>query len=104
MNAYRVISCALTMHDTRMPYFVVRNLLVRLLDLDYDVSHQEREAAMFETLKTPFIVENMSLLNDLLQLKLPQNEKYIDMSVETRTQLFHELLFEIVHEVCMQHA
>ena len=29
------------------------------------------------------------------------NEKYVHMDIETRTQLFHTLLFEIVHEVCI---
>ena len=58
------------MHDNKLPYFVVRNLLVRLLDLDGDRTHQEREMKLFGMIKTPFIIENMCLLNDLLQLKV----------------------------------
>ena len=65
------------MTDAKTPYYTVKSLLMNLLGFHYDTSHQERERSLFNTFSNPFIIENMCLLNDLLQLKVTGLMVYI---------------------------
>jgi len=113
----KVIKCTLTMHDAKMPYFVVRSLLVRWLTLDLDGPREKREKRLFKKLQDPDIHKNMFLLNDLLQLQLSENPS-IDMQSKNHSaniltmtanmdtvrkkDLFYKLLLQIVHELSKQ--
>ena len=66
----RVVFCHLHMADAKTPYHAVTALLMELLEFQYDTPHQEREQALFQTFRDPFIIEHLPLLNDLLHLKV----------------------------------
>ena len=58
------------MVDAKTPYFAVKSLLVELLELDMETSHQEREHALFQLFTDNFILQNLAMLNDILILKV----------------------------------
>ena len=63
------------MADAKNPYHAVMALLMDLLEFQYDTPHQEREQALFQTFRDPFIIEHLPLLNDLLHLKVSRCSK-----------------------------
>ena len=65
-----MISCGLSIHEAKTPYLVVKSLLMDLLELDIEHTHQEREHDLVNKFDDEFIISNLVLLNDLLHLKV----------------------------------
>lgn len=68
----RVVMIALHLVDSKMPYYVVRSLLIEILDLDMEKPHQEREHYLFSILHDDFVIQHLPLLNDMLHLKVSE--------------------------------
>ena len=58
------------MHDAKVPYYAVKSLIMDFLGFGVNQTHQEREQALYKTFNDPFIIDNMAMLNDILQLKV----------------------------------
>lgn len=58
------------MHDAKTPYYGMKSLLMDVMGIEYDMTHQERENSILRIFQDPFILENLAILNNILHLKV----------------------------------
>ena len=70
----RVVFNNLHIDDAKTPYHAVQHLLLNLLEIELESPHQEREHVLFKTFRDDYILKHLSLLNDLLHVKVSNTE------------------------------
>ena len=58
------------MYDKQSAYFTVKNLMMGLIGMTHVQKHQEKEKLMLDVFKDPFVLEHVSMLNDLFGMKV----------------------------------
>ncbi|CAH1791954.1 unnamed protein product [Owenia fusiformis] len=96
----KVLSSSLSMNEAKTPYFVVRSLLMSVLEFSLTMSHQEREDGLRKYFqKDMYIMQNLCLLNDLLVVQFSCDASVRNMSKEERASGLRKLLVHIMHQI-----
>lgn len=104
--------------EQNTPFFAVKTLITRLLELDSCKNLHDREQLVLQHMSDEKMKQLLPLLNDLLVLKVnsrgyifcviktnvlclqfPQTNLTMHMTHDERMKGLHTLLFQIVHQV-----
>jgi adenylate cyclase 10 len=89
--------------EQNTPFFTVKTILTRLLELDKCQYVHDKEQVIVQHVMNLETMNYLSLLNELLGLKFPTTSLVSSMNHSERVKNFHHLLFTIVHQETLNH-
>ncbi|XP_048586687.1 adenylate cyclase type 10-like isoform X2 [Nematostella vectensis] len=99
---FRVDYVEADMAHAHTPYYVVQMLITILLELEPTRTPAEREHVIKDHITNTALLEDISLLNDLLGTHFAPHIKFAHMLSAKVTEHFHRLLFGIVHQIAVE--